>query len=73
MNNTTPDIGGRFLLVALFECCVRIFIFPNMVVMPVDNSLSSKGRLICAEHDAGEQMLCSTPLQKLLTKPLSPG
>jgi hypothetical protein len=39
MNNTTPNIDGKSLLVALFECGVRVFICPNMVVMAVDNTL----------------------------------
>jgi hypothetical protein len=73
MNNTTPDIDGKSLLVALFECCMQVFICPNMVVMTVDNTLSSKGRLICVENDAGEPRLCSTVLEKPLTKLLSPG
>jgi hypothetical protein len=57
----------------LFECCVQVFICPNMVVMAVDNTLSSEGRLICVEHDAGEPRLCSTVLEKLPIKLLSPG
>jgi hypothetical protein len=73
MNNTTPDTDGKSLLVALFECGVRVFICPNMVVMAVDNTLSSKGSLICVEHGAGEPTLCSTAMEKLLTKLLSPG
>jgi hypothetical protein len=44
MNSTTLDTDGKFLLVALFECCVRVFICPNMVVMAADNNLSSEGR-----------------------------
>jgi hypothetical protein len=73
MSNTTPDIDEKSLLVALFECCVRVFICPNMVVMAVDNTLSSKEFLICAQHNAGEPRLCSTALEKPLTKLLSPG
>jgi hypothetical protein len=73
MNNTTPDIDGKSLLVALFESGVWVFICPNMIVMAVDNILSSKGRLICVEHDAGKPRLCSTALEKPLTKLLSPG
>jgi hypothetical protein len=73
MNNTTPDIDGKVLLVALFECYVRVFICPNMVVTTVNNTLSSKRRLICVQHDAGTPRLCGTALEKLLIKLLSPG
>jgi hypothetical protein len=73
MNNTTPDIDGKSLLAALFECGVRVFICSNMVVMAVDNILSSKGRLTCVENDAGKSKLCSTALEKPLTKLMSPG
>jgi hypothetical protein len=73
MNNTTTDIDGKSLLVALFECGVRVFICPNMVVMAVDNTFSSKERLICVEHDVGKPRFCSTTLEKPLTKLLSHG
>jgi hypothetical protein len=42
MNNTTPDTDGKPLPMALFECCMWVFNCPNMAVMAVDNTLSSK-------------------------------
>jgi hypothetical protein len=35
--------------------------------------LSSEGHLVCVKHDAGEPRLCSTALEKPMTKLLSPG
>jgi hypothetical protein len=43
-----------------------------MVVITVDDTLSSKGRLICVERDVGELRL-STALKKLPTELLSHG
>jgi hypothetical protein len=49
------------------------FYLPKHGCMALDNTLSSKGRLIYVEHDAGELRLCSTALEKPLTKLLLPG
>jgi hypothetical protein len=54
MSSKTPDINGKPLLVALFECCMQVFIFPNMAFMAVNDNLSTKGHLIRVEHDTEE-------------------
>jgi hypothetical protein len=61
------------LLVALLKCCVQVFICPDMVVMAVDNIVSSKGCFICVQLNAGELRLYSTASKKPLIKLLSPG
>jgi hypothetical protein len=67
-NNTTSDIDGKSLLVALFECCMQVFTCQNIVVMAVDKTLSSKVCFICVEYDAGEPKLCNTAFEKPLIK-----
>ena len=63
--NTTPHVDRKSPLAALF--CLQL------VVMPADSILSSKGYLYCVEHNAGEPMLPNTALEKPLTKLLSSG
>jgi hypothetical protein len=71
MNSTAPGFGGKTLPVSVFECYVLVLTCPNIVVIAVDNILSTKGGLICAQNDPGEPRLCSTEFQKTLTKFLS--
>lgn len=67
------DTDGKSLLVPLLNSCLKVFFYPNMVVLATDNTASTTGRLTCIEHNAEEISLLRTVLDKTVTELLSPG
>jgi len=63
MNIATPDVDGKSLLLALADCCLQVCSCQN-VVAAVDNTVWSKGHVICVMHSAGELKLLSTSVRE---------
>lgn len=63
VSNATPDIEGKYLLLTLVDCCLQVCSCQN-VVIAVDNTVLSKGHLICVMHSAGKLKQISTVLEK---------
>jgi hypothetical protein len=68
MMESTTDTDVKSLVLDLLVCCMRFYICSIMDVMAVDDILSNKGTLICAQHDASKSRLCRTALEIPLTK-----